>query len=67
VRVRIVLIANLIKEMNLLLRLEERRCDAVYWSVSPALIVEAALPIEVVKERLIGWGAPKLHVCDLEV
>ena len=52
---------------NLLLARKQRRANAMHGCITPALIVEPARAIEVVKERRVGGPAPEIEARDLKV
>lgn len=62
-----VTIPNIIEEVELILPREKRRTYAVYRRITPTLVIEAALFIQIVKELGIGFISPKVHIGNLEV
>lgn len=48
--VRVMFVTNLVKEVKLVLRAEERSGNAVHGCVTPALVVKPALRVEIIKE-----------------
>lgn len=60
-------VSDIVEEVYLILPSEKCCTYAVYRCVTPALIVEATLFVEVVEELGVGFASPKVHVGDLEV
>lgn len=67
VRIRIMLVPHIAEKVDLVLWQEQRSRDGVHRGVSPPLVVEPALRVEVVEEGLIGVATPEIEVSDLKV
>ena len=39
----------------------------MHWRISPSLIVEPSLLVEVLEERLVGFASPEVHICNFKV
>lgn len=64
---RLMSVADVVEEMNLVPLSEKRSPDAVHRCVSPALVVEAALLIQEVEELSVALTAPQIKVANLKV
>lgn len=60
-------VSNIVKPMDLRLVGEKSGTNRVYRSVSPSLIVEAALFVEIIEELGVRLRPPEVQVSDLEV
>jgi len=67
VRVRVMLVSDIVEELDLVAGYKQRRSDGVYGCVAPALVVEAALGVKVLEEGGVGGATPELHIGDLKV
>jgi hypothetical protein len=61
------LIAYLLKPVDLLVRKEQRGGNAVNGCVAPPLIVESSGFVQVLEECTIGGRPEEVHVCYLKV
>jgi hypothetical protein len=64
---RLMPVANVIEEVDLILAREERRADTVYRCVAPAFIVKATLLIEELEVLHVRLGTPEFERANLEV
>ena len=66
-RIRIMLVPNLIKELQLILPRKQRSRYAMHGRISPPLIIKSTFGVQVLKERLVRRPAPEIHIGDLKV
>ena len=64
---RLVSVSDIIEEMNLVFPCEERGSDRVYRRVTPSLVVESALLVEILEELAICFTAPEVQIANFEV
>lgn len=60
-------VTNFLEEVDLILPGEESSPNAVYGGVSPSLIVEATLLIEIVEIFAISFATPEVQISNFKV
>ena len=64
---RFVAVANVMEEVQLVLRREERRANRVHGRITPTFIVKPAGTVEVFEELAVSLASPEVKVTDLKV
>jgi hypothetical protein len=64
---RLMSVSDIVEEVYLILPSKKCRTYAVYGRVTPALVIEATLFVEVLEELGVGFAPPEVHVGDLEI
>lgn len=64
---RFVTVSNIVKPVDLRLVGEQSSADRVDRRVSPSLVIETTLFVEVIKELAIRFRTPKVEIPDLKV
>jgi biotin carboxylase len=60
-------VTDVLEKVDLVLAREQGRADRVHGGITPALIIEPALLVEVVEELGVGFASPEIEVANLEV
>lgn len=64
---RNMVIGNVVEEVNLVFLEEQPRSDRVYRSITPSLIEEAAILVELVEVIRVGLGSKPIEIPNFEV
>lgn len=60
-------VAKVLKEVNLLLGQQKTSSNRVDWGITPSLVEEATIVVELLEVVNVGLGAEPVQVADLEV